>query len=75
MAKKRRKSSRAANLIIRINQITNGMKEAKPNSPVFIVKKKKVVKLSREEYTRLEEEAEPLSYFAGYSISPEQLIK
>ncbi|ABE46880.1 hypothetical protein [Polaromonas sp. JS666] len=75
MAKRRRKSSRMANLIIRINSIANGMAQSGPKSPVFIVKNKKIIKLKRNEYDRLVEEADSLSYFAGYQIRPEQLIK
>lgn len=61
--------------MIRINRIANGMAQAGPKSPVFVVKGKKLVKLKRDEYDRLVEEADSLSYFAGYQIRPEQLIK
>ena len=72
---KHRKSSRAANLHRRIRRIANGMSDARPNSPVHILKGKKIVKLSRIEYDRLTEQADSLSYFAGEEIQPEQLIK
>lgn len=75
MATRRRKSSRTANLRIRINRIANGMAQAGPKSPVFIVKGKKLVKLKREEYDRLVEEADSLSHLSGYHVLPEQLIK
>lgn len=72
---KRRKSSREANLNRRMLAIANGMKDAGPNSPVFIRSKRAIVRLTRPEFDKLKEEADSLSYFAGYSISPEQLIR
>lgn len=46
MAKKRkhRKGSRAANLMIRMRAITNGMREAKPTSPVFVMANDRIQK-------------------------------
>lgn len=73
MPKRTKKSSRMANLQRRIRMIANGMTEAGPNSPAFIVRGKKIVKLKRTEFDRLAEEADSLSYFAGYQILPEQL--
>lgn len=64
-----------ANLRIRLNRIADGMAQAGPNSPVFVGKGKKLIKLTREAYSGLEEEAESLSFFAGRTIFPEQLIK
>lgn len=71
MARKPKKGSRTANLQIRLNQITNGTAQAGPDCPVFVVKAKRLVKLSREQYTRLTEEEESLSYFAGSMTAPE----
>ncbi len=49
------------------------MKQAGPTSPVFVVKGKRLAKLTRYEYDRLKDEAESLSYFAGHQILAEQL--
>ena len=49
------------------------MGQAGPTSPVFILKGKRLIKLKRSEYDRLVEEAEGLSYFAGYRILPDEL--
>lgn len=70
---KGKKSSRNANLQRRIRQVSNGMKQAGPTSPVFVVKGKRLAKLTRYEYDRLKDEAESLSYFAGHQILAEQL--
>lgn len=72
---KKRKSSRRANFERRMRRIRNGMGQARPDSPVFVRKGLRLVKLTRKEYDRLEEEAASLSYFAGYQITAEQLIK
>ncbi|MDO9236175.1 MAG: hypothetical protein Q7U28_09120 [Aquabacterium sp.] len=58
-----------------MKQIENGMRDAGPNTPVFIMQNKKIIKLTRVEYDKLKEEADSLSYFAGYTIQPEQLLK
>ena len=50
--KRYRKSSKAANLQRRINMIANGMDQAGPNSPVFLVINKKLVKFSAKEYEK-----------------------
>lgn len=55
---KHRKGSRNANLQIRIRQIANGMEQAAPNSPVFVLKNKKIVKLDRAKYDRLVDDAD-----------------
>jgi hypothetical protein len=55
--------------------IANGMKDAGPNTPVLIVKNRKIVTLTRVQYDKLAEEADSLSYFAGYTIQPEQLLR
>ena len=73
MTRRRKKGSRNANLQIRIRRVINGMGQAGPTSPVFILKGKRLIKLKRSEYDRLVEEAEGLSYFAGYRILPEEL--
>lgn len=66
--KRRKGSSKYANLQRRIKKIANGMAQANEKSPVFILKKGKIKKLTRSEYDELVKEAEGLSYFAGYEI-------
>lgn len=75
MTKGSRKSSRAANLQRRVRMIANGMRDAGPNTPKFIVNNGKIVKLTRVQYEELVERADSLSYFAGYTILPEQLLR
>lgn len=58
-----------------MRQIVNGMGDAGPKTPVFVHNNGKIKKFSRAEYERLEEEAESLSYFAGYPIYAEDLVK
>lgn len=55
--------------------IANGLEDAGPKTPVLILKTKKIVKLTRVEYDNLAEEADSLSYFAGYAVLPEQLLR
>lgn len=73
MSQRKSKGSRNANLQIRINRVVNGMGQAGPTSPVFILKGKRVIKLKRSEYDHLVAEADGLSYFAGHRISPEDI--
>lgn len=75
MSQGSRKSSKVANLHRRVRMIANGMKDAGPNTPVLIVKNRKIVTLTRVQYDKLAEEADSLSYFAGYTIQPEQLLR
>jgi hypothetical protein len=57
MAKKRRKGSKVANFHIRLRQITNGMGQAGPKSPVFIVQGTRIIKLTPAQYQkRLEDQ-------------------
>ncbi len=72
--RKRAKSSRNANLQRRINMVRNGMEQAGPSSPIFVVKGKRLIRITRPEYDRLTGEAESLSYFAGYQILAEHLV-
>lgn len=59
MAKKRRKGSKVANFHIRVRQIMNGMGQAGPKSPVFIVQGMRIIKLTPAEYDKwLEDEAQ-----------------
>lgn len=71
---KRMKSSRVANQHTRARQIVNGLGQAGPKSPVFVVKGKRIVRLTRQQYDKLVDEAEGLSYFAGEYILPEDLV-
>ncbi len=48
--RRRSKSSKAANLARRIIMIANGLDQAKPSSPKFILSNGKLKKLSPEEY-------------------------
>ena len=59
--KRHRKSSKAANLQRRINMIAKGMDQAGPNSPVFLVINKKLVKFSAKEYAKHVQEMDDLS--------------
>lgn len=46
--KKHRKSTKAANLQRRMVQIVNGSKDRKPGTPVFVVKKGRLIRVPSE---------------------------
>lgn len=70
-----KKSSKAQNQYVKMRQIANGMADSGPKKPVFVQKRGKIKKLSRAEFEQLEEESKSLSYFAGYPIYAEDLVK
>lgn len=49
------------------------MELAGPNSPVYILKKGRLVKLTRAKFEELADKAESLSFFAGRQLQPEDL--
>ncbi|BDT74173.1 hypothetical protein os4_37260 (plasmid) [Comamonadaceae bacterium OS-4] len=72
---KTKKSSKAANLRRRWNRIRNGMRDAGPKSPVFLLTDKRIVKLSPSKYQELAAEAESLSEWTGTLVLPEHLLR
>ena len=70
------KGSKAHNRARQARTIFNGLAQARPNSarPVLL-KNGRVAMLSSTEYQSATEEAAELSYFAGYEISAEELIR
>ncbi len=51
------------------------MREAGPNTPVFILCDKRINKVSQADYTKLEEEAQELSALSGDLVLPEYLLR
>lgn len=73
--KKRRKSSRAAILAIRMRRIGNGQRDSNADSPVFVFHRTKITKVSPQTMKQLAFEAEGYAFFAGEYISPDSLLR